>query len=119
MIETSEALDNLEVILTVEGLDAIYIGPTDLSLGLGCTPTFDDVDQPVAEAIDHILAKTKEHGRVAGIHNGTPEYALKRIEKGFQFVTIGSDTRLMAAGAQQVMAKMRADMPAPQSGGGY
>ena len=106
MIETKQALDNLDDILSVKGLDAIYIGPSDLSLALGCTPTFDDVDKPVAEAIDRILAKAKEHGLVAGIHNGTPEAALKRIEKGFRFVTISSDARLMAAGAKQVIAKM-------------
>ena len=108
MIETKEALDNLDDILDVEGLDAIYIGPSDLSLALGCKPTFDDVDPPAAQAIDHILARAKARGVVAGIHNGTPEAALKRIAKGFQFVTISSDARLMAAGAQQVMAKMRA-----------
>ncbi|HQZ46547.1 MAG TPA: aldolase/citrate lyase family protein [Usitatibacteraceae bacterium] len=108
MIETRGALDNLDAILSVKGLDAVYIGPADLSLALGCNPTFDDVDPPVAEAIDMILAKAKEHGVVAGIHNGSPEGALKRIAKGFQFVTISSDARLMAAGAQQVMAAMRA-----------
>ena len=108
MIETKEALDNLDDILDVDGLDAIYIGPSDLSLALGCKPTFDDVDPPAAEAIDHILARAKARGVVAGIHNGTPEAALKRIAKGFQFVTISSDARLMAAGAAQVMARMRA-----------
>lgn len=111
MIETRQGLDNLEDILKVPGLDAVYIGPSDLSLALGCKPTFDDVEKPVAEAIDYILAKAKEHGVVAGIHNGTPEFALKRIEKGFQFVTIASDARLMAAGSQQVLGKMRDGMP--------
>jgi 4-hydroxy-2-oxoheptanedioate aldolase len=113
MIETAKALDNLDDILSVEGLDAIYIGPSDLSLALGCTPTFDDVDEKVAQTIDHILARAKHHGVVAGIHNGSPEAALKRIAKGFQFVTVSSDARLMAAGAQQVMAKMRATAVAP------
>lgn len=107
MIETRQGLDNLEEILRVDGLEAIYIGPSDLSLALGCAPTFDDVAPPVSEAIDLILAKCREHGVVAGIHNGTPEFALKRIEKGFQFVTIASDARLMAAGAQRVLAQMR------------
>ena len=108
MIETAEALDNLDAILSVEGLDAIYIGPSDLSLALGCKPTFDDVDPPVAQAITHILERAQAHGVVAGIHNGTPEAARERIGKGFRFVTVGSDARLMAAGAQQVLAKMRA-----------
>ncbi len=108
MLETRQALDNLDAILSVEGLDAIYIGPSDLSLALGCKPAFDDIDPPVAQAIDHILARAKAHGVRAAIHNGTPEAALKRIEKGFQFVTVSSDARLLAAGAQQVVAKMRA-----------
>ena len=118
MIETAAALENLDDILSVEGLDAIYIGPSDLSLALGCTPTFDDLDPKAAEAVEHILARAKAHGVVAGIHNGTPEVALKRIAKGFQFVTISSDARLIAAGAQQVMGKMRAGLVA-KTGGGY
>lgn len=116
MIETAQALDNLDAILSVEDLDAVYIGPSDLSLALGCRPIFDDVDPPVAQAIDHILARAKAHGVVAGIHNGTPESALARIARGFQFVTVSSDARLIAAGAQQVVAKMRSVLPpAPSS----
>ena len=117
MIETAQALDNLDAILSVEGLDAIYIGPSDLSLALGCRPVFDDVDPKAQEAIDHILERAKAHGLVAGIHNGTPEGAMARIAKGFQFTTVSSDARLMAAGAQQIVAKMRATpAPAPASG---
>ncbi len=115
MIETAQALDNLDAILSVEGIDAVYIGPSDLSLSLGCRPVFDDVDPPVAQAIDHILARAQAHGVTAGIHNGAPEVALARIAKGFRFVTVGSDARLMAAGSQQVLSKMRAG---PASGKG-
>ena len=118
MIETARALDNLDDILSVEGLDAIYIGPSDLSLSLGCRPVLDDVDPKAAEAIDHILARAKAHGVVAGIHNGTTEGALARIAKGFQFVTVSSDARLMAAGAQQVVARMRASQ-APRAPDSY
>ena len=108
MIETRQALDNLDEILAVGGLDAVYIGPAELSNALGCTPKFDQDEKPVVEAIDLILAKAKEHGLVAGIHNGTPEYALRMIEKGFRFVTVASDARLMATAARQVITKMRA-----------
>jgi 4-hydroxy-2-oxoheptanedioate aldolase len=118
MIETAQALDNLDDILSVPGLDAIYIGPSDLSLALGCTPTFDNLDPRAAEAVEHILARAKAHGLVAGIHNGSTEAALKRIAMGFQFVTVSSDARLMAAGAQQVMAAMRAAQ-LPKTEGGY
>ena len=119
MIETAQALDNLDAILSVEGLDAIYIGPSDLSLALGCTPTFDDVDPKAAQAIDHILARAKAHGVAAGIHNGRPDVALQRIAKGFDLVTVSSDARLMAAGAQQILAAMRAAQPASAASGSY
>lgn len=111
MIETAQALDNLEDILSTPGLDAIYIGPSDLSLALGCNPTFDDLDPKAATAVEHILARAKAHGLVAGIHNGSPEAAARRIALGFQFVTISSDARLIAAGSQQVLSKLRASAP--------
>jgi 4-hydroxy-2-oxoheptanedioate aldolase len=118
MIETKQALENLDDILSVEGLDAIYVGPADLSLTLGCTPKFDQEEKPVVEAIDYIIAKAKQHGVFAGIHNGTPEYAQRMIAKGFRFVTIASDARLMAAGAQQTLTKMRAG-PGVAASGSY
>ena len=118
MIETAKALDNLDAILSVEGLDAIYIGPSDLSLALGCRPAFDELDTEAEQAVQHILERAKAHGLVAGIHNGGPEAALRRIAQGFQFVTAGTDSRLIAAGAQQVMATMRAAQ-APKASGTY
>ena len=108
MIETAQALENLDAIMSVEGLDAIYIGPSDLSISLGCRPTMDDLEPKAQQAVDHVLARAKVHGLVAGIHNTGPESALKRIAAGFQFVTVSSDARLIASGARQVMAKMRA-----------
>ncbi len=107
MIETAQALDNLDDILSVPGLDAIYIGPSDLSLALGCRPVFDDVDPPAAAAIAHILARAKAHGLRAGIHNGAPEVARARIAMGFDFVTMGSDARLLAAGSQTLLQGLR------------
>lgn len=118
MIETAQALDNLDQILSVEGLDAVYIGPSDLSLSLGCRPVFDDVDPPVAQAIDHIVERATAHGLKAGVHNGRTDVALARIAKGFRFVTVSSDARLMAAGAQEILKGMHASSgPAP--GGAY
>lgn len=124
MIETKEAIANIDDIMSVPGIDAIYIGPADLSLSLSSTPKFDVEDGPVFEAIEFILKKAKQHGKIAGIHNGTPEYALKMARLGFQFVTIASDARLMAAKSAEVVGKMRAGLgakaealtPAKQSG---
>ncbi len=107
MIETAQALDNLDSILSVEGLDAIYIGPSDLSLSLGCKPVFDDVDPKAQQAIEHIMARAKAHGVVAGIHNGRADVARARVDLGFRFVTLGSDARLLAAGSQDLLSAMR------------
>lgn len=108
MIETRQALDNLDSILSVEGLDAIYIGPSDLSLALGCRPVFDDVDPPTAQAIEHIVKRAKAHGVRAGVHNGVPAVARARIALGFDFVTLGSDARLLTAGSQELLKAIRA-----------
>ena len=108
MIETAQALDNLDAILSVEGLDAIYIGPSDLSLSLGCKPTFDDVEPKAQQAIEHIVARAKVHGVVAGIHNGRADVARARVALGYRFVTLGSDARLLAAGSQELLGAMRA-----------
>jgi 4-hydroxy-2-oxoheptanedioate aldolase len=113
MIETAQALDNLDAILSVEGLDAVYIGPSDLSLALGCKPQFDDVDPPVAQAIEHILQRAQAHGLRAGVHNGRADVALARVAMGFRFVTVGSDARLLAAGSQQILGAMRATPQPP------
>lgn len=116
MIETRQALDNLKDIVRVDGLDAVYIGPADLSLALGCTPKFDQDEKPVVEAIDYILREAKAAGKIAGIHNGTAVYAKKMIDKGFRFVTVASDSRLMAAAARAVVTEMKGKDAAPTAG---
>jgi 4-hydroxy-2-oxoheptanedioate aldolase len=62
----------------------------------------------VAEAMDHILARAKHHGIRAGVHNGRSDVARSRIAKGFDFVTVSSDARILIAGSQQLMTEMRA-----------
>ena len=108
MIETAQALDNLDAILSVEGLDAIYIGPSDLSLSLGCKPVFDDVEPKAQQAIEHIVARAKAHGVKAGIHNGRVDVAKARVALGYRFVTLGSDAKLLATGSQELLGAMRA-----------
>jgi 4-hydroxy-2-oxoheptanedioate aldolase len=107
MIETRQALDHLDDILSVEGLDAVYIGPSDLSMVLGCRPVFDDVDPPVAQAIAHILARAKAHGLRAAVHNGVPEVAKARAAMGFDLVTLSSDARILTNTSQQLLAAMK------------
>ena len=69
-----------------------------------------DRDEPaVVEAIDRVLASAKEHGLPAGIFTGSPEYAARMVEKGFQFVTVSSDARLMASAAADVVAAVKGE----------
>ncbi|HLS69379.1 MAG TPA: aldolase/citrate lyase family protein [Kiloniellales bacterium] len=107
MIETREALDNLDDIVAVEGLDGLYVGPSDLASSLGYPPGFDREEPELLDAIDLVLAKAREGGLVAGIHNGSSDYARSMIEKGFRLVTLGSDARFIAAGAAETLAQMR------------
>jgi 4-hydroxy-2-oxoheptanedioate aldolase len=101
MIETAEAVENLDDILSVPGVDAIYVGPSDLSLALGCKPRLDQTDPPVVEAQKKIVAACKRHRVVAGIHNNTSTYALKMRDEGYQFLTLASDSRFLAAKAAE------------------
>ena len=107
MIETAEAVKNIDEILSVPGVDAVYVGPSDLSLTLGCKPRLDQTDPPVVEAQQKIVEACKRHGVIAGIHNATATYALKMIAAGYQFVTLASDSRFLAAKAAEEAAVVR------------
>ena len=107
MIETAEAVKNIDEILRVPGIDAVYVGPSDLSLTLGCKPRLDQTDPPVVEAQQKIVEACKRHGVAAGIHNATAAYAQKMIAAGYQFVTIASDSRFLAAKAAEEVAVTR------------
>ena len=108
MIETKEALEKLDEILDTPNLDGIYIGPADLSLALGEEPGFDRSEDTIAyKEIIRILEAAKKRNLLAGIHNGTVEYAEKMISKGFNLVTIGSDQRFMSSGAKSVVERIK------------
>jgi 4-hydroxy-2-oxoheptanedioate aldolase len=107
MIETRQAVENLDDILSVPGIDAVYVGPADLSLSLGCRPRLDQTDPPVVEAQRTIAEGCRRHGVIAGIHTGTVDYALKVISEGYRFVTLASDSRFLAAKAGDEVAAMR------------
>ena len=118
MIETKEALEKLDEILDTPNLDGIYIGPADLSLSVGEEPGFDKQESTAAfKEITRILEAAKKRGLLAGIHNGTAEYAKKMIEKGFNLVTVGSDQRFMSSGAKTAIEKIRGTKKGPDSKG--
>jgi 4-hydroxy-2-oxoheptanedioate aldolase len=112
MIETREAMENLDEIMSVKGLDAIYIGPSDLSISYGHPPGGDKPDPWMMEALKKVLDACKRHKVQPGIHCGAASYAKQMIAMGFTFVTVGGDNRFMTLGAQAAVAEMK-DAPKP------
>lgn len=107
MIETKEAVENLDNILSVPNLTGIYIGPADMSSSYGLPPKFDVREDPVFSNIKLIVKKAKEHNKIAGIHNGSTEYAKEMIDIGYKLVTILSDFRVMSLNAQKIVDEMK------------
>jgi 4-hydroxy-2-oxoheptanedioate aldolase len=100
MIETKQAIDNIEAILDVPGIDGIYIGPSDLSFSYGMTPKLDVEDKFILDIYEKLLKETSKRGIAAGLHNGTPEYANRMIKMGFKLVTIANEVGLMVAASK-------------------
>ena len=99
MIETAEGFGNLDQIASTPGLNGLYVGPSDLSLGLGLD-TFADLGDPLLlEALDAVVAAAKRHEIVAGVHAPSPERSAAMAERGFRFVTPAVDTSVIADGA--------------------
>jgi len=110
MIETAEAVENIESIVATPGLDGVYIGPADLTLGLTGRKyrTGFDRDEPeIIEAIKHILVTAHRAGKKAGLHNGTAAYAAQAAEWGFDLVTVSNDVQLLRSAASASVAQFR------------
>lgn len=99
MIETQQGLDNLDDILSVEGLDGVFIGPNDLCLALGEPPSSESGAPVVVEAIAHILSRAQVHGKIPGIFCSSGEAAAMRIAQGFRFVVPGNDGNILKQAA--------------------
>ncbi len=107
MIETVQALENLDEIVATPGLDGVYIGPWDLSLSLGIPKLGDFRNPELARALDRILNAAAKHNLLLGIHAGTPENAILLSKLGFRFVTPASDSVLLRTAANQAVAQTR------------
>ena len=113
MIETAQAVANLEEILDTPGLDGVYVGPADLSQSLTGKPGVDHTEPRMLEVLEQIVRAVRARGLVAGIHVVGTDYARSMIERGYQFVTIQSDGRLLANAA---VAAVRAVKQEPVEG---
>ncbi len=107
MIETQEAIDNIDAILDVPGIDGIYIGPSDLGFSMGLIPILDRDEPQILAAYEKVLAACKKRRIFPGIHCGTSAYANRAIGMGFRFVTVANDSGLMLTAARATVKGIR------------
>lgn len=106
MAETVNAVENIDDILSVPGIDAVFVGPNDLHASLGVAPAFDSGLPAFNEALARILASARKHGVAAGIHVPDAAQAKRRIAEGWQFIAVSSEAGLMLAKAAEVVAQL-------------
>ncbi len=107
MVETQEAVDNLEAILDVPGIDAVYIGPSDLGFSMGLPPILDREEPQIMAIYERIVTETKRRGLRACIHCFSPAYAARMIAMGFSLVTISNDSGLLLGAARAAVQATR------------
>jgi 4-hydroxy-2-oxoheptanedioate aldolase len=104
-VETGAALEKLEAIAGVDGVDGVFIGPSDLSASLG------QVGNPAHSAVQAALAdavrRLKAVGKPAGILTGNEEEARRYIGWGYTFVAVGSDVGLLGRGGEVLARKFK------------
>ncbi len=106
MLETKEAIEDLDAITSVPGVDALYMGLWDLSLSYGLNPLrmpFPELDA----AIDRALDVGRKNNVAIGIGTGTPTELRRRLDQGFRFMVYGTDYLLLSGAAQQGIAAFR------------
>jgi 4-hydroxy-2-oxoheptanedioate aldolase len=113
MIETAEAIDNLDDILSTPGLDGVYVGPSDLSVSMGESAGYDPVFPPVLAAIERIASAATRRGVVPGIHVGSVAYGNRMRALGYRFMAYLSDFRFLQNAVARGLKAMRQGTPEP------
>lgn len=106
-VETQEALDEIEAIAAIEGVDGIFVGPSDLAASLGYPGDF--MHEAVQAAIRDAIARIQAAGKPAGILAVNEPFARSSIEMGAAFVAVGSDMGILMRGAEAMATRFRAD----------
>ena len=119
MIETAEALANLDEILSTPGVDACYIGPSDLAYALGMQPTGDNDDPEHVRTVNHIADRCRAHGVAIGIHTSSLKFTQRYLEQGFHMITLGTDSAFMTRLARQELGQARQTVIAEGEKTGY
>jgi 4-hydroxy-2-oxoheptanedioate aldolase len=104
IVERREAIENIESIASVPGIDVLFVGVNDLSFSLGVGGR--TTDPLVEEALTKVLEAGRRHGIPVGYPTGNPAEINKRIAQGFRFFQASSDIGLMAGGARDMLSKV-------------
>src|SRR5262249_38964173 len=95
-IGTAEGIEKLDEIISTPGVDAAYIGPTDLALALGLPPVMDNDEPKHIATVNRILEACKRYKKVAGIHTMSSKFTQRYLDQGFQMVMLGTDRAAMS-----------------------
>ncbi len=106
-IESAQAVENAEAILSVPGVDGCWIGPSDLSFSLGLHPRVAQTDEQVLRAVDRVLEACNNTGKIAGFAYFSTEDARQRADRGFRFLTAGGDVGFLLSGARNALQILR------------
>jgi 4-hydroxy-2-oxoheptanedioate aldolase len=109
MIETREAVNNLDEILGVPGISALYVGPADLSITYGLEPKQDQTDQAWNAGLQRVVEACTAHGVVPGVH-ASAELAYKRFATGYRMITVGFDMSSAIAALRSDHATTRSQL---------
>ena len=105
-LESAEAVNNAEAILSTPGIDGCWTGPGDLSLSLGFRPSEMDDREEHAQALEAILEACRNTGKIPGIAGRSVEDAINRANQGFRFVTAVNDGTLISSGAEEAVSRL-------------
>ena len=107
MVETEEALDCVDEICAVEGLDGIFVGPNDLSISLSKGTRMDAMHEVNQKAYAKAAKAAKKAGIPSGIFGGAPAFVKTCLAMGYDFISSGADTGMMDAGARAFLAAVK------------
>lgn len=100
MIETRAALERVDEILAVDGIDGVFVGPSDFSISWTAGKTVDPHIEDMEGAIRHIAERAKAHGKQAGIFVFDPKRTAHYVAAGYRFLTITTDESFLKVGAK-------------------
>jgi 4-hydroxy-2-oxoheptanedioate aldolase len=104
-VETQGALDNIEAICALEGVDGVFVGPADLHASLGHPGEI--ANPKVKPLIDEAIRRIRKSGKAPGILTPNEEDARRWLDCGALFVAVGADVGILARGAEALAAKFK------------